>query len=150
MPEIGFSAHIAQYLKITAPQISRARNVLEGPNLDQWYLLVISRWLQRDFWKFSFFPVFWGAAGEKIAIFTIFSPAAPWKTAKNENFQKSLWSHLDITMKYHWSKSELSRSFLALDICGAVILRYCAICAKNPFSSVFWSNSAQNFCFSDK
>ena len=61
--------HIAQYLKITWLPISRARNVLEGPNLDQWYLSIVSRGFQRDFWKFPFFPIFWGAAGEKMVKF---------------------------------------------------------------------------------
>ena len=40
---------IAQYLKITQLPISRARNVLESSNLDQWYLLVVSSDIQRDF-----------------------------------------------------------------------------------------------------
>ena len=37
------------YLKITRLPITRARNVLEGSKLDQWYLLIVSRDVQRDF-----------------------------------------------------------------------------------------------------
>ena len=62
-----FLTHIAQYLKITPKVLSGARNGLETPNLDQRYLVGVSRRVQRDFWKFSFFTHFLGAAGEKIA-----------------------------------------------------------------------------------
>ena len=55
MCENGFLTRIAQYLKITRLlpvyyiPVSRARNVLESSNLDQWYLLVVFRDVQKDF-----------------------------------------------------------------------------------------------------
>ena len=38
----------------------------------------------------------------------------------------------------------VSRAFLASDLKFGVILRYCAICAQNPFSYVFQHKSGQN------
>ena len=72
MLKYGFFTHIAQYLKITLKLLSGARNVLETPNLDQRYLVGVSRSVQWDFWKFSFFTYFLGRSRLKISNFDHF------------------------------------------------------------------------------
>ena len=62
---------------------------------------------------------------------------------KNQNFKKSLCTPLDTSKRHLWSKFQLSRAFLASDLKFGVILRYCAICAQNPFSRDFQPKSGK-------
>ena len=61
----------------------------------------------------------------------------PQMRVKNQNFKKSLCTPLDTPKRYLWSKFGVSRTFLAPKSALGVILRYCAIRVKNPFSHIF-------------
>ena len=86
----GFFTHIAQYLNITSKLLSGARNVLETPNLDQRYLVGVSRSVQRDFWKFPFFTHFLGAAGEKIVTIANFQNGDSCSLHTNSNIKSHM------------------------------------------------------------
>ena len=93
----------------------------------------------RGFFKnFDFLPLFWALQAKKQQFRPFFCLLHPKKGVKNANFQKSLCTPLDISTRYLWTKFKVSRTFLAPKSAHGVILRYCAICAKYLFLSIFW------------
>ena len=59
------------------------------------------------------------------------------KNWPKKNFQKSHCTLRDTPKRYQWSKFGVFRTFRNPESTFGVILRYCAICAKNQFRSFF-------------
>ena len=63
------------------------------------------------------------------------------KNWPKKNFQKSHCTLRDTPKRYQWSKFGVFRTFRNPESTFGVILRYCAICAKNQFLSFFFGQN---------